>query len=180
MINRLKLLSSAAALACVSFLTAGKRQRRELRIRWSELRPADQAAGMVVLAVQRGNDAAERRDAVQQPRGQADRIDRLSLAGRSRGRPRLRVPAGAGGAGCCSHMPPPPPNQAVHVFPAKPYKMSETYEPVTISGTLKPELEKTQLFILDGVAVIESGYTSPRPRWRRPTACRTRSRCRAT
>ena len=61
-------------------------------------------------------------------------------------------------SGLCSHMPPPPPNQAVHVFPAKPYRLAEVYEPVTISGMLKPELEKTQLIILDGVSVVVSGY----------------------
>ena len=58
-------------------------------------------------------------------------------------------------SGLCSHMPPPPPNQAVHVFPAKPYRLTEIYEPVSVSGTLRPELEKTQLIILDGVSVIE-------------------------
>ena len=31
-------------------------------------------------------------------------------------------------------------------------------KPVTVSGTLRPELEKTQLIILDGVSVIASGY----------------------
>ena len=61
-------------------------------------------------------------------------------------------------SGLCSHMPPPPPNQAVHVFPAKPYKSTQIYEAVTVSGTLRPELEKTQLIILDGVSVIASGY----------------------
>ena len=60
--------------------------------------------------------------------------------------------------GLCSHLPPPPPNQAVHVFPARPYRLTEIYEPVSVSGTLRPEIEKTQLMILDGVSVIESGY----------------------
>lgn len=61
-------------------------------------------------------------------------------------------------AGACSHMAPPPPNQIVHVFPEKPYRASAVYEPVEISGTMRLELEKTQLFILDGVVVVESGY----------------------
>jgi uncharacterized protein len=60
--------------------------------------------------------------------------------------------------GLCSHMPPPPPNQAVLVNLKTPYKLSEAYETVSVMGTLVPELEKTQLFILDGVSVIESGY----------------------
>ncbi|MDW6023690.1 DUF3299 domain-containing protein [Mesorhizobium sp. BAC0120] len=61
-------------------------------------------------------------------------------------------------AGLCSHMPPPPPNQAVLINLKTPYKLSEAYETVSVTGTLMPELEKTQLFILDGVSVIESGY----------------------
>lgn len=61
--------------------------------------------------------------------------------------------------GACSHMPTPPPNQIVLVTPARPYKMSEAYEPVSVTGVLKPGMEKSQLFILDGVSVIQSGYT---------------------
>ncbi|MFD2052170.1 hypothetical protein ACFSQT_03250, partial [Mesorhizobium calcicola] len=45
------------------------------------------------------------------------------------------------------------------VTPARPYKMSEAYQPVSVTGTLKPDMEKSQLFILDGVSVIQSGYT---------------------
>ncbi|TGQ94916.1 MULTISPECIES: DUF3299 domain-containing protein [unclassified Mesorhizobium] len=61
--------------------------------------------------------------------------------------------------GACSHMPTPPPNQIVLVTPARPYKMSQTYQPVAVTGDLKPDMEKSQLFILDGVSVIQSGYT---------------------
>jgi hypothetical protein len=61
--------------------------------------------------------------------------------------------------GACSHMPTPPPNQIVLVTPAHPYKMSEAYQPVSVTGALKPDMEKSQLFILDGVSVIQSGYT---------------------
>ena len=61
--------------------------------------------------------------------------------------------------GMCSHVPPPAPNQVVLVTPAKPFKMREAYEPVSVTGKLQPGLEKTQLFILDGVTVIESGYS---------------------
>jgi uncharacterized protein len=61
--------------------------------------------------------------------------------------------------GLCSHMPPPPPNQAVLITLRTPYKLSETYETVSVTGVLKPDLEKTQLFMLDGMSVIESGYT---------------------
>jgi hypothetical protein len=61
--------------------------------------------------------------------------------------------------GACSHMPTPPPNQIVLVTPAHPYKMSEAYQPVSVTGTLQPGMEKSQLFIVDGVSVIQSGYT---------------------
>lgn len=60
--------------------------------------------------------------------------------------------------GACSHMRQPPAAQVVRVVPEKPYRLSMNYEPVTVSGRLGVGLEKTQLFILDGVAVIESGY----------------------
>lgn len=61
--------------------------------------------------------------------------------------------------GACSHMPTPPPNQIVLVTPAHPYKMSEAYEAVAVTGALQPGMEKSQLFILDGVSIIQSGYT---------------------
>ncbi|MDX8524857.1 DUF3299 domain-containing protein [Mesorhizobium sp. MSK_1335] len=61
--------------------------------------------------------------------------------------------------GACSHMPTPPPNQIVLVTPAHPYRMSEAYEPVAVTGVLKPGMEKSQLFILDGVSIVQSGYT---------------------
>ena len=53
----------------------------------------------------------------------------------------------------------PPPNQIVLVTPAHPYKMAEAYQPVSVTGVLKPGLEKSQLFILDGVSIVQSGYT---------------------
>jgi hypothetical protein len=62
-------------------------------------------------------------------------------------------------AGACAHMPQPPPNQIVLVTPERPYRASATYEPVTVTGVLKPGLEMSQLFIVDGVKVITSGYS---------------------
>jgi hypothetical protein len=61
--------------------------------------------------------------------------------------------------GLCAHVPPPPANQTVHVTSERPYRLTEIYEPVSISGVLKPGLETTQLFVLDGVTVIQSGYS---------------------
>jgi hypothetical protein len=60
--------------------------------------------------------------------------------------------------GLCSHVAPPPPNQAVLITLKTPFKLAETYQTVSVTGVLEPELEKTQLFMLDGVSVIESGY----------------------
>lgn len=61
-------------------------------------------------------------------------------------------------SGACAHMTQPPPSQVIRVVPEKPYRLSTNYEPVSVTGKLTLGLEKTQLFILDGVAVIESGY----------------------
>ncbi|RRI03925.1 DUF3299 domain-containing protein [Mesorhizobium tamadayense] len=61
--------------------------------------------------------------------------------------------------GACSHMPTPPPNQIVLVTPAHPYRMAKAYQPVSVTGVLKPGMEKSQLFILDGVSIVQSGYT---------------------
>jgi len=47
----------------------------------------------------------------------------------------------------------------VLVTPAHPYKMSQAYQSVAVTGALKPDMEKSQLFILDGVSVIQSGYS---------------------
>lgn len=80
--------------------------------------------------------------------------------------------------GACSHMQQPPANQVIRVVPSEPYRLSSNYEPVTITGALRPGLEKTQLFILDGAAIIQSGYTMRRaevspnrnaPAWRDPS-----------
>lgn len=61
-------------------------------------------------------------------------------------------------AGACSHTAPPSPNQLVHVFPAQPVRIDHVYDTVSVTGVLKPGLAKTQLFIMDGVRVLESGY----------------------
>ena len=61
-------------------------------------------------------------------------------------------------AGACSHMPPPPPEQVVLVTPEKPIRIERTYEPVSVSGRLRKAHDISQLFILDGVVRVESGY----------------------
>lgn len=80
--------------------------------------------------------------------------------------------------GACSHMQQPSPSQVIRVVPSTPYRLSSNYEPVTITGALQPVFEKTQLFILDGAAIIESGFTMRRaavnpnsspPAWQAPS-----------
>jgi hypothetical protein len=62
-------------------------------------------------------------------------------------------------AGACSHMAQPPPDQVIHVTAVTPFRMTQAYQFVSISGRIRPGVEKTQLFIMDGVVVIESGYS---------------------
>lgn len=62
-------------------------------------------------------------------------------------------------AGACSHMPAPPPNQMAYVAVPKPYVARAIYEPVAVRGVLREESQKTQLFILDGVKVVETAYS---------------------
>ena len=60
--------------------------------------------------------------------------------------------------GACSHAAPPPPKQIVHVLPAEPFRIDQIYQPVSVKGMLSPETELLQLFVLDGVRTIETGY----------------------
>jgi hypothetical protein len=62
-------------------------------------------------------------------------------------------------SGACSHMPTPPPNQIVLVTLPKPFHLERTYAAVSVTGLLKPDLERSQLFIMDGLTVIPSGYS---------------------
>jgi hypothetical protein len=61
--------------------------------------------------------------------------------------------------GACSHMPQPPPDQIIHVIPHKPYKASESYEPVSVVGRLKMSREQAQLFMIDGVKTVDYEYS---------------------
>lgn len=126
---------------------------------WKDLRPATQAAaesvGLPMIAAKmpdRGETLSlDLQDKTVQLAGYALPVDRDGdLVYQF-----LLVPW----TGACSHMPTPPPNQIVLVTPAHPYTMSEAYQPVSVTGALKPGMEKSQLFILDGVSVIQSGYT---------------------
>ncbi len=154
--NRLALLSAAAAASALLLGAASARVDAQ-RILWSELRPADQEAGMLMVPSTPASMLAKGETLSPGLEGKQIELTGYLLPVDREGDlvyEFLLLPM----SGLCSHMPPPPPNQAVHVFPAKPYKSTQIYEAVTVSGTLRPELEKTQLIILDGVSVIASGY----------------------
>lgn len=60
--------------------------------------------------------------------------------------------------GGCIHTPSPPPDQIVLIRPSEPFKAESIYQVVSVSGLLGVSREHTQLFVLDGVKVVESGY----------------------
>ncbi|TIT25240.1 MAG: DUF3299 domain-containing protein [Mesorhizobium sp.] len=156
--NRLK---SGATLAAAVFasVVAGNACAGTMHIFWKDLRPASQAAaesvGLPMIAAKMPDHgetlSLNLQDKTVQLAGYALPVDRDGdLVYQF-----LLVPW----TGACSHMPTPPPNQIVLVTPAQPYRMSEAYQPVSVTGALQPGMEKSQLFILDGVSVIQSGYT---------------------
>ncbi|ANT51832.1 DUF3299 domain-containing protein [Mesorhizobium amorphae] len=154
-------LRSTVVLAIVLLLpiASANASADTARIFWKDLRPATQAiaedAGLPMIAAKLPDHgetlSVNLQDKTIQLAGYALPVDRDGdLVYQF-----LLVPW----TGACSHMPTPPPNQIVLVTPAHPYKMAEAYEPVSVTGTLQPGMEKSQLFILDGVSVIQSGYT---------------------
>jgi hypothetical protein len=151
--NRFKLMGCAAA-ACLLFFGVANASVDALKIRWSELRPE-------------GGEVPATADAAGSGQGETLSWD---LQGQTIELTGYLLPVDREGdlvyefmllpwGGLCAHVPPPPPNQTVHVISERPYRLSEIYEPVSISGVLKPGLETTQLFVLDGVTVIQSGYS---------------------
>ena len=60
--------------------------------------------------------------------------------------------------GACSHVAPPPANQVVRVIPDKPFHADHMYQSVSVSGALLSEHNKAQLYVLDGVRVVESAF----------------------
>ena len=61
--------------------------------------------------------------------------------------------------GACIHTPPPPPNQIVHVKPLKPVETNGLFQPVWVTGALGTASGKRSLFMLDGSADIDVGYS---------------------
>ncbi|WP_244529976.1 DUF3299 domain-containing protein [Mesorhizobium qingshengii] len=157
MSHRLKSTMALATALLVS-VAATDASAETAHIFWKDLRPATQAAaenaGLPMIAAKMPDHgetlSVNLQDKTIQLAGYALPVDRDGdLVYQF-----LLVPW----TGACSHMPTPPPNQIVLVTPAHPYKMSEAYQPVAVTGTLTPGMEKSQLFILDGVSVIQSGY----------------------
>jgi hypothetical protein len=63
--------------------------------------------------------------------------------------------------GACIHVPPPPPNQIVNVKTAakKGYAMKQLYDPVWVTGVISIQSMVKDLFLVDGSADIDIGYT---------------------
>ncbi|OBQ75291.1 DUF3299 domain-containing protein [Mesorhizobium erdmanii] len=150
---------SSLALAAVLSLSAGGASAETMHIFWKDLRPPTQAvaedANLPMIAAKLPDHgetlSLNLQDKTIQLAGYALPVDRDGdLVYQF-----LLVPW----TGACSHMPTPPPNQIVLVTPAHPYKMSQAYQSVAVTGALKPDMEKSQLFILDGVSVVQSGYS---------------------
>ncbi len=60
--------------------------------------------------------------------------------------------------GACIHVPSPPANQMIYVKSDKLYKFKDTFEAVTVSGTLKTEAYSNKLSLVDGTQIVDSGY----------------------
>jgi hypothetical protein len=130
------------------------------RILWSALRPAEQPG-----------------QAVQPSSSASTEMNQGDLAWEGRERPvqltGFMLPVDRDGdqvyefmlvpwAGACSHGASPPANQMIHVYPEKPFRSTRIYQAVTVTGSLRPGLDKVQLFILDGTRVLTYGYNMSR------------------
>lgn len=60
--------------------------------------------------------------------------------------------------GACIHVPPPPPNQLVFVSSPKPFKVTDVYTPVWITGILNTKRTSQSLNLADGSAKVPVGY----------------------
>ncbi len=63
--------------------------------------------------------------------------------------------------GACIHVPPPPPNQIVHVKTAQKegYSVKKMFEAVWVSGVISVKSMTKDLFLVDGTAGVDIGYT---------------------
>jgi uncharacterized protein len=61
--------------------------------------------------------------------------------------------------GACIHTPPPPPNQIVQVKADKPFDFGGLFAPVWVTGRMSTAAAKKSLFLIDGSADIDIGYS---------------------
>lgn len=61
--------------------------------------------------------------------------------------------------GACIHTPPPPPNQIVYVTFKDGFEALGRFEPVWVHGTMSVKQSKKNLYLNDGSADINAGYT---------------------
>jgi hypothetical protein len=63
--------------------------------------------------------------------------------------------------GACIHVPPPPPNQIVHVRTPqkKGYSSNNLFEPVWVTGVITAKSMVKDLYLVDGSAGVNIGYT---------------------
>ncbi|MGD8294133.1 MAG: DUF3299 domain-containing protein [Desulfobacterales bacterium] len=63
--------------------------------------------------------------------------------------------------GACIHVPPPPPNQIIYVKIGrnKRYKSKSLYEPVWVTGVISAKSMVKDLFLVDGSAGVDIGYS---------------------
>jgi len=63
--------------------------------------------------------------------------------------------------GACIHVPPPPPNQIVHVklVENESYQAKKLFEPVWVTGIISATSTVKELFLVDGSADINTGYS---------------------
>ena len=61
--------------------------------------------------------------------------------------------------GACIHVPPPPANQTVYVKLNNAHAFNNLYEPVWITGRISIKATRQKLYLVDGSADVDTGYT---------------------
>lgn len=63
--------------------------------------------------------------------------------------------------GACIHVPPPPPNQIIYVkvVQNKSYQSKNLYDPVWVTGVIAAKSMEKNLYLVDGKADVDIGYT---------------------
>jgi hypothetical protein len=112
----------------------------------------------------------ERREEIKQLRKQRASATNPALAGKVISMPGYALPLEYDGkrvtefllvpwVGACIHTPPPPPNQIVHVKLTEGFEVASRFQPVTVTGTVSIGGVKRSLYLVDGSAEINIGYT---------------------